>query len=176
MLSFAVLRAMSGVPHAVRSPVRYWVYLSWLSSALLTCLVCFWAFWPYRGVDWTILKFLNALAIPALLFAYNSLLVPPDPSIVESWREYFFNVRAALFATGAILMITVTVSNQSTLGVAPFHPSQLGNYVLIAMYLLGLASNKASVHAGLAVAFPIFMLVYVLSLASTPDSVFGSLQ
>jgi len=176
MLSFAVLRAMSGVPHAVRSPLRYWVYISWLSTSLFLCLVCFWAFWPYRGVDWTIFTFLNALAIPALLFAHNSLLVPPDPSVVESWRDYFFNVRAPLFATGAIFMLTVTVSNQSTLDVAPLHPSQLGNYALIGMYLLGVASKKASVHVGLAVAFPSVLLVYVLSLATTPDSVFRPLQ
>jgi len=176
MLSFAVLRAMSGIPHAIRSPLRYWVHISWLLSALFLCLVCFWAFWPYHGVEWTIFNFSNALAIPALLFAHNSLLVPSDPSVVESWRDYFFDVRAALFATGAIFMLTVVVSNQSTLGVGPLHPSQLGNYALIAMYLLGLVSKRASVHAGLAVAFPSLLLVYVLSQATTPDSVFRPLQ
>jgi hypothetical protein len=176
MLSFAVLRAISGVPYAVRSPHRYWVHISWLATALSLCFVCFWAFWPYRGVEWTLFTFGNALAIPALVYAHNSLVVPPDPSLVESWRDHFFNVRAPLFATGAILMATVTISNQSALGVAPLHPSQLGNYAVIALYLVGFVSKKPGVHAGLAVAFPSVVLVYVLSQATTPDSIFHPLQ
>ena len=34
MLSFAVVRAVSGVPHATRYPRRYWVHVSWLATAL----------------------------------------------------------------------------------------------------------------------------------------------
>ena len=75
MLSFAVLRALSGVPHAARSPSRYWVHLSWLSTALASCLVGFWAFWFYREVEWTFFQFIGALAPPALLYTYVSLLV-----------------------------------------------------------------------------------------------------
>src|SRR5262245_10692370 len=117
MLSLAVLRGVSGIPHATRYPGRYWVHVSWLSSALATCFIAFWAFWPYREVEWTLFRFMNSLAIPTLLYAYISLLVPTDPSTVESWRDYFYDVRARVFSIGAIFMAFVVISNQATLGV-----------------------------------------------------------
>ena len=172
MLSFAVLRAVSGLPHAMRYPRRYWVHVSWLSTALATCFVAFWAFWPYREVEWTLFRFMNSLAVPTLLYAYISLLVPPDPSTVESWRDYFFDVRVRAFSIGAVLMTFVAISNQSTLGVPPLHPSQLGNYAYIAIYAVGLASANPRVQVGLALAVPCFVLVYILTLMAEPDSVF----
>ena len=173
MLSFAVLRAMSGVPYAVQTSRRYWVHTLWLVAGLAFCLVAFWAFWPYREVEWTIFKFTNTLAIPALLYAHTSVLVPPDPSAVDSWRDYFFAVRLPLFATGTAFMAMVTVSNQLTLGVAPLHPSQLGNYLLVGMYAAGLFSAKPKVHVVLAVVPPTLIAVYFFTLLTTPDSIFG---
>ena len=69
MLSFAILRGVSGLPHATRYPGRYWVHVSWLSTALASCFVAFWAFWPYRQVEWTLFRVITALAIPTLLYA-----------------------------------------------------------------------------------------------------------
>jgi hypothetical protein len=172
MLSFAVLRAISGVPHATRYPRRYWVHLSWLSTALATCFVSFWAFWSYREVDWTVLQFMNALAIPTLQYAYISLLVPPDPSAVESWREYFFDIRARLFFIGAVFTVFVAISNQTSLGISPLHPSQLGNYAVVAMYAIGSCSANEKLHTALAFAFPCFVLAYILTLMAEPDSLF----
>jgi len=172
MLSLAVLRAMSGVPHAVRSPHRYWVHISWLFSALVLCLMSFWCFWPYREVEWTILEFMGALAIPALLYSYNSLLVPPDPSAVVSWRDYFFDARTSLFATGAAFMTAVIVSNQVSLGVSPLHPSQLLNYAQTGLYVVGFVSPKPSLHVALAIAFPALLVIYLVTLMVEPDSVF----
>ncbi len=96
ILSFAVLRAVSGVPYAVRPGRRYWVHVLYLSLALATCLVGFWAFWFYREVEWTFFRFIGALAVPVLLYGYVSLLVPADPSIDSSWRDHFFGVRHPL--------------------------------------------------------------------------------
>jgi hypothetical protein len=172
MLSFAILRGVSGIPHAVRYRRRYWVHVSWLTTALAFCFVAFWAFWPYRKVEWTLFRFMNSLAVPALLYAYVSLLVPPDPSVVESWREYFFDIRGRLFSIGVIFTVCVAISNQSALGVPPLHQSQLGNYAVIAMYALGLASANAKVHVGLALAFPCFVILYISTLMTEPDSLF----
>lgn len=172
MLSFAVLRAMSGVPHAIRSPGRYWVHVSWVVTALALYLVAFWAFWPYREVQWTILRFMNALAIPALLYAYTSLLVPPDPAAVASWRDYFVDMRIPFFMTGTVFIATVITSNQTALRVSPLHSSQLGNYALLAIYLIGLFSAKPRVHVALALAFPCVLIWFFLTLMVDPDSVF----
>lgn len=176
MLSFAVVRAISGVPYAVRSAQRYWVHISWLSSALVLCLISFWAFWPYRDVEWNIYRFINALAIPGLLYAYTSLLVPPDPSTVTSWREHFFDVRVPFFSTGTVFVATVIVSNQSALDVSALHPSQLGNYMMLAIYVAGLLSAKPGVQVALALAFPALFVAYFLALLTEPDSAFRAVQ
>lgn len=172
MLSLALLRAMSGIPHAVRPGRRYWLHTTWLAFALSTCLIAFWVFWPYRNVDWTIFRFMNALAVPALLYSFVALLVPPDPSIVGSWRNHFFEVRTRLFATGAVLMMAVIASNQLTLGVPWRHPSQLGNYGLLAIYSLAFASARPVVQAMLAVTYFVLTTAYLLTLLVKPDSLF----
>ena len=172
MLSFAVLRAISGLPHAIHPRRRYGVHVSWLLTSLALCLVSFWAFWSYRHVDWTIFRFMNALAIPALLYAYTSLLVPTDPAAVESWRSHYFEVRAPLFVIGLVFVATVILSNQSALGVSPLHPSQLSNYAFFALVLTGLVSARPRVHGLLAVALPVALAVYFLWLLSEPDSAF----
>ena len=125
LLSFAVLRVLSGVPHAVHSERRYWVYLSWLFMALSTCIGTFLAFWAYREVEWTTFRIVVALAVPASLYAYNSVLVPPDPSTVTSWRDYFFDVRVPLFATGVVLMSTALISILFVKGASHFQALQL---------------------------------------------------
>ena len=176
MLSFAVLRAMSGLPHAVRPPGRYWVHVVWLVSALATCLMAFWAFWPYREIDWTISRFMNALAIPTLLYGYVSLLVPTDPSAVISWHDHFFEVRVPLFGTGVLLIVTVILSNQTSLGVPPTHPTQLGNYAILALYAAGLASAKPRFHASLALVSAACIAAYFFVLLSEPDSTFGPVR
>jgi hypothetical protein len=176
MLSFGLVRAMSGVPHAVRPATRYWLHTAWLASALFTCLVCFWAFWPYRDVEWTILRFMNTLAVPALLYSFIALLVPADPSIVTSWRDHFFEVRSRLFATGATMMAAVIVSNQFTLGVPPLHPSQLGNYGLLAIYCVGFSSAKPAVHVVLVIAILLLATASLLTLMMEPDSLFRTVQ
>ena len=172
MLSLAVLRAISGVPHAVRPFRRYWIHVVWLLVALGWCLTAFWAFWPYRHVDWTLLRFLNLLAIPALLYVFISLLVPPDPTVVTSWRDYFVEVRIPLFVTGALFMVAVITSNQFTLGVSSLHLSQLGNYFNFGMFIAGLAFASPRVHAFLAVVFLTVLLPYFFILMAKPDSVF----
>ena len=171
MLSFAVLRAMSGIPHAMRSSRRYWIHATWLVIALVLCLVSFWAFWSYREVEWTIFKYMNVLAVAALHYSFNSLLVPPDPSIVTSWRDYFFDVRVRVFATGTVLMTAILIGNQSSLGIPLLHASQLGNYAMIAMFLVGLSSAKPRVHIGLVLAFLSLLAVFFSTLLVDPESV-----
>lgn len=145
ILSFALLRALSGVPHAVHSGRRYWVHVFWLLNALVNCLFTFWAFWSYREVEWTLIRFSATLAIPALLYVYNSLLVPPDPASVDSWRDHFFSVRIPLFSTGMILSADIGVTNFFVLGFPLLASWPV--FAMVAIYAIGLASARSSVHA-----------------------------
>ena len=172
MLSLALVRGMSGVAHAIHPERRYWLHTTWLVFALSTCLVAFWAFWPYREVEWTIFRFMNSLAVPAVLYSFVALLVPSDPSTVISWRDHFLEVRRRLFATGVALMAAVITSNQFTLGVPWLHPSQVGNYALLGIYFVAFASARPAVHVLLAIAFFLLTSSYMLTFLMEPDSLF----
>ncbi len=173
MLSFAVLRGVSGVPHAMRAPQRYWIHLTWLLMSLVMCALSFWLFWAYRDVEWTFFKFMTALAIPALLYTYTSVLVPPDPAVVTSWRTHFFQARVPLFASAVAFMVAVTLSNQSALELSPLHTSQLINYAWIALFAAGLFSAKPAFHGALAGLLPVLAGVLIATLLTEPDSLFS---
>ena len=163
---------MSGVAHALRPPGRYWIHIVWLALSLLTCLVAFWSFWPYREVEWNIFRFMNCLAVPALLYSFAALLVPPDPSAVVSWRDHFFDIRARFFGTGAVMMVMVILSNQFTLGVPPLHLSQLGNYLFLLIYLTAAASKSPKIHGFLAIVCALVGIGFLTTIMADPDSLF----
>ena len=93
------------------------------------------------------------------------------PSTVNSWREHFYRIRVPSFAMGAAMLTSAGLSNQFILGVSPLHPSQLGNYAGICLFLVGLSSANPKVHAVLAL-FPIVLTGYFLLLLSQPDLAF----
>lgn len=169
VLSFALLRAVSGVPYAVRSNYRYWVHVLYLSLALATCLVGFWGFWFYREVEWTFFRFTIALAVPVMNYVYISLLVPADPSTVASWRDHFFGVRIPLFISGILNAVTAVLSNHSNLGIPLLHSSQWALYAAIGIYAIGLTSARPSLHAALAFAFPCLGALTFLVQLARPD-------
>lgn len=170
ILSFAVIRALSGFPHALSTTSRYWVHISWLALALANCLVTFWAFWSYRDTEWTLPSFAIVLATPALLFVYNSILVPADPASVRSWRKHFFNVRVPLFATGALSVVLIVATNHLVLGMSLLHPVVIGGVAWLAIYLVGLSSERPGLHAVLAFALLLVFAVAMLTFLAQPGS------
>jgi len=144
--------------------------------ALSSCIAAFLTFWAYREVEWTSFGIVGALAVPASLYAFNSVLVPPDPSTVRSWRDYLFDMRVPLFAIGLVFMSSVIISNIFVRGASPLQNVLLFNYGWLAMYAIGLASAKPSVHVVLAIAFPCLLgVASVLLLEGPPDSIFRGL-
>lgn len=146
ILSFAVVRGLSGFPHVLDQKSRYWVHLGWLVFALLTCLIGFWAFFSYRDANWTLPRFALILAIPAVLFVYNSILVPSDPAGVDSWRAHYYSVRKMFCITGLLTVFLITCNNVLILNVQ-FSPMSIGlTCVWAGVYLVGLASERHAVH------------------------------
>ncbi len=162
ILSFAILRGVSGVPYALNSSSRYGVHLVHLSNVLINCLVSFWVFWFFRDVEWTFYRFVITVLVPILLYVHASLLVPQDPSTVSSWREHFLSARIPIFASGAAYFIAVAVCHQAVLGIPALHPYEWPLYAAVAIYGVGLTSTKPSLHAGLALA--IFCIVAAIAI------------
>jgi len=151
ILSFAVVRGLSGFPHVLHQATRYWVHLGFLAFALTNCLISFWAFFSYQGASWTLPRFSLVLAIPAVLFVYNSILVPAAPATVNSWKEHYFSVRIPLCATGVLSVLLITTNNALVLG-TEFPPLWIALTCLWAgVYVVGLSSKRPPVHSVLAV-------------------------
>ena len=156
ILTFALTRALSGVAQASRPSRRSLLHLSWLGFIVSNCLFAFWAMWGYAEVEWTLFRFLGLLTVPVFMYVFSSIIVPPDPSAVESWTGYLLENRVPLFATGGALFIAIALSNQLIQGASPTHPLELCLYATVGVFGAGLASANARLHAALAFWPPLF--------------------
>ena len=169
ILSFAVLRVIACVPHALRPGRLYWVHVSWLSAAIAFCLIGFWGFWSYRELEWTLPLLMAALAPTTLMYAFTSLVAPSEPSTVVSWRDHFFSVRLPLLGTGVLYMGAVLTSNQTLLGVPAFQLASLGAWTLLGICAIGAFSAKPQLHTVLAFGPPLLVAITIYMLAR-PES------
>ena len=168
IITFAVIRALSGFPTVAIGATRYWVHLSWLCMALVYCLLNFWLFWSFREIEWTLVGFITFLVTPAVLYVYCSILVPSDPSSVRSWRDHFFAVRIPLFATGLLFFVTITFGNFRSLGTLN-HPVIFGDLTFLAIYIVGLSQSRPGIHSLLALIPPLLFAVFALTVFNQPD-------
>jgi hypothetical protein len=165
--SFTVLRALSGVPHAIQIDRRYWVHLTWLGSTLATVLFSFWAFWGFKDFDWNFAVFAWVLVAPSLLYVFVSLLIPQDPSAVTSWREHFYSIRLRLFSTAIAwdlaAMLGSIINSGESRGAVHFMFA-----VLLLVHSVGAISSRPAVHAVLAIVPPVLVVVSGLTIYFLP--------
>jgi hypothetical protein len=170
VISFAVLRAASGLPHALASGRRYWVHATWTLINLNACLLTFWDFWSYREIEWTLGGFLVVLANPTLLFILASILVPGDPAGIQSWREYFYAVRVKLFLTGIVYTVVLFVIATVVLNMPLWHPYRGAHLIALGIFIVGAVSSRSDVHRVLVIVLAVLILATSLSPWSAPGS------
>ena len=166
IVSFAVLRALSGLPYILRTTSRYWVHVAWVFLGLFGCLFVFWAFWRFREAEWTLPRYIIVLAVPALLYVHNSILVPSDPASVTSWRAHFFEVRVPLFMTACLMYTAAIIANYLLLDVSL--SGMLTSWGLLGLSAAALASANPRLHALLALG-PLLFAAAALTLLARPD-------
>ena len=166
IVSFAVLRALSGFPHLLRSSSRYWVHVSWVVFGLFGCVFIFWAFWRFREAEWTLRSYILVLAVPALLYVHNSILVPSDPASVTSWRDHFFRVRVPLFVTACLMHTAALIGNYLLLGIPP--SALLSLWGLLGISAVALTSANSRLHAVLALV-PLLFAAAALTVLAQAD-------
>jgi hypothetical protein len=165
VLSLAVVRLLGGIAHALRPGRRYWPHFSWLLFATALCLTAFWAFLSYRELDWTLPRFILILAGPALIYVFSSLVVPSDPSAVESWRDHFFAVRVPLFATGILFFSVAACTNYALLGIPLLGALNWTGYAMAMLFAVGLCSTSPPLHAFIALGPPLLFPITAALLA-----------
>ena len=150
VFSFAAMRLVSGLPHAIDADRRYWVHLCLVLTGLLATAVSFWGFWFYRDAHWTLPRFLLALTGPCVTYFNACALVPDAPGSVASWRRHYYSVRSKLFL-GITLWSVAAATTITVLLETPInHPFRVAEAVLFGVGVVGASSDSPRVHAGLA--------------------------
>ena len=169
VLSFTVLRALSVIPHAVRSGRRYWVHTAWVCGTLAATITMFWNFWFYREIEWTLPLLVLVLANPAILFVIASLLAPTDASATESWRDYFFSVRLRLFITGIAWSLSGLTELFVLVDLPPLHPANVQMGLVLLVTVVGAASERPEIQSALVlVSLLMGALALIGALPTTP--------
>ena len=163
VLSFSAMRLVAGLPYAAHPNRRYWVHLAFVCILLLVTAVSFWNLWSYRDVTWTLPRFLLILTIPGLIYFQTCTAIPEHASTVDSWRSYYYSVRARFFLGLVALLLAISFSFAIVLELPWLHPAQVPQAIAMAAALLGAYSSSEQVHAGLAM----FLLLNLVIAASS---------
>jgi hypothetical protein len=139
-------------------------------AALLMVTIAFWVFWSMREVDWTYPRFVLALSAPGALFYVAKTLVPDDPSVIDSWREYYFSVRIKMFLGLGSWAVLTAISSTLILEMALLHPARVGQFTVFAVSIVGIASRSPRVHAVLALTWLAADMIFGSSIFFSPDA------
>jgi hypothetical protein len=164
VLSFAAIRLVAGLPHAIDSGRRYWVHLVYVCGGIFAALALFWAHWSTRDVDWTFPGFLLNLAGPGTVYFLSCTIIPDEPSAVRSWRAYFFSVRHKYFGGLCVWAVIMVVNTTIFLNAPLVHPSRAMQAGLLVLGVAGLATNSPKYHALLLIWSGIVVLLAVAAL------------
>lgn len=131
---------------------------------MLAAATTWWNIWNLRDVEWTALRFVWALTVPALIHVRAGLLVSEQPGAIPSWQDHYFKVRVLFFGVGIVIMTNLAVLPW-VMGSAPWFevlPNHAGPLILAALYVLALTSEKRS-SQGTVVLVNLSMVLTVLA-------------
>ena len=168
VFSFAGLRLVGGLPHAVHVGRRYWIHLSFVCLQLLATVVVFWNFWGFRNVTWIFPTFLLALANTGLLYYTACILIPENPSAVDSWHAYYYSVRKRYFIGVTCWSLVVATIQTVVLHLPLVHPARAGQTSVLVLGLAGATSASERVHAVIVFLFFLLFLILMFTIGLRP--------
>ena len=147
--SFAVSRLIAALPSVFVPESRDWIHALWAIILLFAAVFTWWSIWSYRDVQWTALRFVWALSVPALIHVRIGILVSDQPRAVSSWREHYEKTRVPFFVVGLAIMVNLAVLPwvMGTLPVLGFHAGLVGSVVLGFLYVVAIATDQRAVQA-----------------------------
>jgi hypothetical protein len=146
IFSFAAVRLLAGLPHAIDTDRRYSLHLANVCILLFGMAAVFWAQWSGRDVEWTFPKFLIRFAGPGVLYFLACTLIPDEPSSVRSWKDYYFSVRKRYFGGLCIWAFIMATNSTAVLGTPFSHPARLIQLGVLILGIAGLATDRPSAH------------------------------
>ena len=159
LFSAIALRLVGGLSHVFHRERRYGVHAAFVVMVLFATVQNFWVLLSYQDVEWTFVRFIGLLAVPGTLYFIASILVPDNPSSIESWREYYFEKRIGFYSGIIGWMLMAFVNTTFTLGMPLASPARLVQLGVLVVGVCGLSSAHPLVHQALA------GLMFVMALA-----------
>jgi hypothetical protein len=151
--SFTVARLLAALPFALARDRRYWIHLVWFGIIMLALPITWWQIWLFRDVAWNLIRFVWALSIPSLIYLRAGTLVSPSPPSVRSWREHYYQARVPFFTIGLAIAANGFLLPWVMGLVRWFTPSphHIMPLILTVLYVVGLATHRPAIHAGLGI-------------------------
>jgi len=150
ILALGIGRLLDGVAPALDSGRRYWVHVGWIAHKLMNHILWWWGLWAGRGIEWNLAMFIWSLLGPIVLYLQAAALVTSAPSLVTSWRERFFEIRPWFFAGNFALCVILVVGRSFSEDVM-IAPVSIGLALLALLAVVGMATDKPRIHAGIIV-------------------------
>lgn len=176
VFSFAAVRLVGGLPPALAPERRYWVHVAFVLHELLRVAAGFWAYWSFRGVQWTFPKYLLAFVGPGVVYFLAATLVPADPAGVASWRAHYFAVRVRYFSAMACWASIVAATTTVFVQMPWSHPFRLVQLAFLAVGATGALFASPRLHAALAVLSLALPAVAAATVLLRPGSLAGLAQ
>jgi len=151
IVSFAVSRLLSGLSAALSSDRRYWIHLAYVAWLLACSLMVFWNFWLYRDAEWSLPRFMLALATPALLLMLATQIMPVDPPDSISWRDHFYMIRRRLCTTAILWILSVSAASYFIAGMPLTNPARVFSALAILAFAAGIVSRRPVIHGAIIV-------------------------
>ena len=168
LFTAAAMRIIGGLPSVLTSSNRYWVHSVFTALMPLALAVGFWNEWALRDVGWTLPLFLLALLGPSIKYFMSCTLVPENPAEVQSWREYYFNIRTRFFGGLTFLLIVQPVGAYVFFGIPWNDPLRIADALFLGLAITGWVSKSPRVHGTLAVIQAGLIILMIATFASQP--------
>lgn len=163
LYSFAVARLLTALPFVTAARPRYWIHTTWVFVVLFATVATWWTVWSLRDVSWTAWRFLWVLSVPALIHLRAGIVVSENPASIECWRDHYYLKRVAFFSVGAVQALNAFVIPW-IMGVVPWFslaPVHISASMLLAISLVGLATERPVVHGALAATNTLMLIVFL---------------
>jgi hypothetical protein len=152
VFSFAAIRLVAGLPHAIASTRRYSVHISHVFLVLFALVALFWGFWAFRDIEWNLFSFISLLAGPGLVYFLACTLIPDEPAAVGSWHVYFYSVRRQYFIGLGLWALLQMLNTTLLLKMPLMHPFRIVQGLLLALGVVGASTASPAVQRILAIA------------------------
>ena len=162
LFSITALRLVGALPYVFRRDRVYGVHAAIVVLLIFAITFNFWTFLGYQNIEWTFIKFLGLLAIPATLYFMASMLVPDHPELVESWKEHYYHRRVQYFSGHIGWMVIAIINTTFILDLPLTHPMRGLQVAFLIIGLCSLGSKREIVHRAMVGCVFILFIIIVL--------------